>query len=43
MDLVFPMIKSSMIHLCNEGSLRNTVYDMDIKYLDEYIKSKIFN
>lgn len=43
MDEVFPLIKSSMIHIQAQGAQQNTVFNNDTKYLEEYIRNKIFN
>lgn len=43
MDEVFPLIKSAMIHIQMQGAQQSTVFNNDVKYIEEYIKSKIFN
>ena len=42
-DSVFPMIKAAMIHITQEGAMRNTKFSSDIQYLEEYIRNKILN
>lgn len=43
MDAVFPLIKASMVHIQAQGAQLNTFFRDDVKYLDEYIRNKIFN
>ena len=43
MDSVFPVIKAGMLHLATQGTMMNTKFISDIKYLSDFIKNKIFN
>ena len=43
MDEVFPLIKSSMIHIQAQGAQAGISVKNDTTYLEEYIKNKIFN
>lgn len=40
---VFPVIKSAMISLATAGELQNDKFVSDLKYLQDYVKNKIFN
>lgn len=43
MDAVFPTIKAAMVHLSIQGANRNTEYEGDRKYLEDYVKNKVLN
>lgn len=43
LDRVFPTIKAATIHLQQEGANGNEVYTQDLKYVKDYIESKILN
>ena len=42
-DAVFPVIKAAMIHISQQGAMRNLEFSNDIEYLKDYIKNKIQN
>ena len=42
-DEVFPTIKAGMLHLAASGIILNTQFTEDMSYLNDFIKSKIFN
>jgi hypothetical protein len=42
-DKVFPTIKAGMLHLATQGITLNTQFTMDMEYLSDFIKNKIFN
>lgn len=42
-DKVFPTIKAGMLHLATQGITLNTQFPMDMEYLSDFIKNKIFN
>ena len=42
-DEVFPTIKAGMLHLAAQGIILNTQFAEDMSYLNDFIKSKIFN
>lgn len=43
LNKVFPVIQSLLIHLNAQGSILNTKFTNDVKYLLDYIKTKIHN
>lgn len=43
LDAVFPLIKAATVHLAEQGAMQNDTFKQDLKYVEEYIKSKIFN
>lgn len=43
MDDVFPLIKSSIIHIQTQGAQQNTEFDKDTQYFKDYVNNKIFN
>ena len=43
MNKVFPIIKAARVHLFMQGAIMNDDFEKDIKYLSDYIKTKIFN
>ena len=42
-DQIFPLIKASMMHLAAQGSNQNVKFESDMKYLENYIRSKILH
>lgn len=42
-DKVFPLIKAATIHLSLQGANQNDAFKDDLKYVQEYIKNKVFN
>lgn len=40
---IFPTIKAAMIHLASSGVIQNNHFLDDFKYLQKYIRAKIFN
>lgn len=43
MNNVFPLIKAATIHLAEQGANQNDTFKQDLKYVEEYIKNKVFN
>lgn len=43
LDQVFPLFKSIMLHISNQGIVKNEQFVKDLQYAQDFIKSKIFN
>lgn len=43
LDTVFPLFKSIMLHISNQGIIKNEQFTKDLTYAQDFIKSKIFN
>lgn len=43
LDSVFPLFKSIMLHISNQGIVKNEQFVKDLQYAQDFIKSKIFN
>ena len=40
---VFPLIRAAMVHLSQQGAMRNTTLKQDVQWLSDYITNKIQN